>query len=89
MMKKILCPVCGGWGHIVDEIKTSISCRECKNCLGTGRIEVPKTNAERLDEMNVEEKAKYLVFKVKCTSCNAENCDEEFCLNLMRDWLRR
>lgn len=47
-----------------------------------------KTNADRMRSMNDEELAEWLVYKVKCTGCNAENCDEEFCLNLMNEWIK-
>ena len=47
-----------------------------------------RTNADRMRSMNDEELAEWLVYKVKCTGCNAENCDEEFCLNLMNEWIK-
>ena len=46
-----------------------------------------KTNANYLRNMTNEEMAEWLVYKVKCTGCNAENCDSEFCVNLMKQWL--
>lgn len=45
-------------------------------------------NADSIRHMTNEELANCLVHDVKCTGCNAENCDEEFCLNLMRNWLQ-
>lgn len=46
-----------------------------------------KNNADYIRNMSDEEMAEWLVHKVKCTGCNAENCDEEFCINLMKEWI--
>ena len=43
--------------------------------------------ADYIRQMTNEELAKWLVYKVKCTSCNAENCDQEFCVNLMKEFI--
>lgn len=57
----------------------------CHRCGRTKPINV--SNAEYLRSMANEEMAEWLVYKVKCTGCNAEDCDEEFCVNLMKEWI--
>lgn len=46
------------------------------------------TNGDNIRSVNDEQLAELLVYKVKCTGCNAENCDEKFCLNLMKEWIK-
>lgn len=46
------------------------------------------TNADHMRGMSDEKLAEWLVYKVKCTGCNAENCNEEFCINLMKEWIK-
>ena len=53
---------------------------DCKNYFNNGY-----TNADYIREMGDEKLAEWLVRKVKCTGCNAENCNEEFCINLMKE----
>ncbi len=48
----------------------------------------PLTNADKIRSMSDEELAEWLIYKVKCTGCNAENCNEEFCLNSMKEWIK-
>lgn len=57
----------------------------CHRCGRTKPIYI--TNSEYIRDMTNEEMAEWLVYKVKCTGCNAENCDEEFCVDLMKTWL--
>ena len=57
----------------------------CHRCGRTKHIYM--TNAEHIRTMTNEEMAEYLVYKVKCTACSAKNCDREFCMNFMREWL--
>ena len=77
------------------------SCLICKNqeCINHGRpitigwvceqyLNNGYTNADHIREISNEKLAKFLLHKVKCTGCNAEHCDEEFCLNMMKDWLQ-
>lgn len=47
----------------------------------------PATNADKIRSMTNEELAEWLVYRVKCAGCNAENCDEKFCVNLMKEWI--
>lgn len=46
------------------------------------------TNADHIREMSDDKLAEWLVHKIKCTACNAENCDKEFCINLMKEWVK-
>ena len=46
------------------------------------------TYADHIRELNNEQLSNFLLYKVKCTGCNAEHCSEEFCLNMMKDWLQ-
>jgi len=53
-------------------------------------IPIERTNADRIRAMtDDDELALCLVRNVKCTGCNAEHCDEEFCLNFMKGWLKQ
>lgn len=56
--------------------------RKCEDSLGD-----LINNSDRIRSMPDEELAEWLVYKIKCTGCNAENCNEEFCVNLMREWI--
>lgn len=47
----------------------------------------PLTNADYIRSLGDKELAELLVYKIKCTGCNAENCDEKFCVNLMKEWI--
>ena len=42
------------------------------------------TNADHIRRLSDDKLAEWLVRKVKCTSCNAESCNEEFCINSMK-----
>lgn len=77
------------------------SCLMCKNkeCVNRGRPitygwDCPAyfnngyTNSDHIRELGDEKLSKFLLHKIKCTGCNAEHCDEEFCLNMMKDWLQ-
>ena len=46
-----------------------------------------KTNADYIRSLTNEEMAEWLVYKVKCMACDAENCESKFCVNLMKQWL--
>jgi hypothetical protein len=59
----------------------------CHRCGRTKPIDAYMTNAEYIRSMTNDEMADWLVHKIKCTGCNAERCDEEFCVNLMKEWL--
>lgn len=57
----------------------------CHRCGRTEPIYI--SVAEHIRSMGNDELAEYLVYNVKCTACAGVNCDEEFCLNLMREQL--
>lgn len=61
MMKKVPCPKCEGWGHIAIVSENSIGGRRCEECYGTGEVEVPMTNADRIRAMSDEELAEWLM----------------------------
>ena len=46
------------------------------------------TNADHIRELSIKRLSEFLLHKVKCTACNAEHCDERFCLNLMKNWIQ-
>ena len=56
---------------------------DCKKYFNNGY-----TNADHIRELSDDKLSEWLVRKVKCTGCNAENCDEEFCINLMKEWVK-
>lgn len=58
-----------------------------ENMVNEETVSICKTNADYLRNMTNEEMAEWLVYKVKCTGCNAENCDSKFCVSLMKQWL--
>lgn len=65
-------------------------CLKCKSQVI--RFEEPDiyyTNADYLRGVNDENLAEFLLHKVKCTGCNAEHCDEKFCLTMMKEWIQR
>lgn len=89
------CPKCGGR---VWSVSIGWLCEKCRGFIDMqgGFYEhndspfMPRqTNADRLRSMTDEELAECLVQNAKCTGCNAENCDKEFCVNFMKDWLKQ
>lgn len=69
MMKKIPCPKCDGFGHISVVGENSISGYQCDECCGTGQIEVPMTNADRIRAMTDEELADFMTRRNVTESC--------------------
>lgn len=60
----------------------------CHRCGRTKpAISEDTTTLERVRNMSGKELAEWLVYKVKCTSCNAENCNTDFCISLMEELL--
>lgn len=57
MVKSVVCPVCEGYGFTVTTSECSIQSRTCDQCKGSGALEVPMTNADRIRAMSDEELA--------------------------------
>jgi len=93
MMKKIPCPKCDGWGHISEVGENSISGYTCKECNGSGQIEVSMTNADRIRAMSDEELAAYLL-GISTAECPFKEvrCDiykDKTCAKCWADWLQQ
>lgn len=69
MMKKIPCPECNGLGYTLIAIRCDLVKITCDNCGGTGTIEVPMTNADRVRSMTDEELASFMVEDDFCEVC--------------------
>lgn len=61
MTKKIPCPDCNGRGYICGHSEYSTWSEVCANCHGTGIIEAPMANADRIRAMSDEELVNWLV----------------------------
>ena len=60
MTKQVVCPVCNGHGFISVIGENYSSSHTCDHCNGSGEIEIPMTNADRIRAMNDEELAEFL-----------------------------
>ena len=56
---------------------------ECKKYCNNGY-----TNADYIRQLSNDKLAEWLVRKVKCIDCNMENCNEESCINLMKQLIK-
>lgn len=76
MKKEIVCPVCGGRGHVSWINSTETSCysgsKTCPNCNGTRWVEVDLTNADHIRHMTDEELAKFLLEIMSNSVCFGE-----------------
>ena len=92
MTKEVICPVCEGHGFSVVLSEYSISSHACDNCNGSGLIEVPMTNADRIRAMSDEELAEILGEYMHCAGCPLRgdcNPEELPCENVLLEWLKQ
>ena len=84
MNKKISCPKCDGFGYIAKcetwDYGNGLGgghawSEECQNCHGTGIVQIPMTNADRIRAMTDEEMAHFFckTLKVECWRCPAKD----------------
>lgn len=59
-IKQMPCPKCEGFGHISITTENSASAYQCKECSGTGLVEVPMTNADRIRAMSDKKLAHWI-----------------------------
>lgn len=73
-----------------EACKKHVHCTTCSHYVEPEIIttKLYHTNGDYLRNASNDEVAKFLVYKVKCTGCNAENCDEKFCIGLMKEWIK-
>ena len=93
MTKQIVCAVCEGRGFVSWANNTEDTCstgsKTCPHCNGTGVLEVPMTNADRIRAMSDEELAMFLRWDI-CTKIRGDNrmcngwCDER-----VAEWLKQ
>lgn len=92
--KQVFCPVCGGHGYTVKTISTDDSIGSigvwCSHCGGTGRREVPMTNADRIRAMSDEELARFLDDNHNSHGCvcPARDC-RPTCRQCIEEWLQQ
>lgn len=91
MTKTVTCPVCNGYGFTVTTSESSIQSHVCDNCNGSGELEVPMTNGDRIRSMADEELAWELltwrmeaVAKYHGVSSNFPNTQKTIC-----EWLKQ
>ena len=61
----------------------------CHRCGRTKPLYGGETNAEHIRNMTDDELAEWLVYEIRCSACDAENCDEQYCLNVMKEYLEQ
>ena len=88
--KEVSCPDCGGSGTIVTNIETALAGHSCEKCLGTGKIEVPRTYEDWVkNEATAEEIVMFL--SQHCTAeAISDYCDhfDMDCVACKASWLR-
>lgn len=91
MTKEVTCPVCNGYGFTVITSESSILSHVCDNCNGSGELEVPMTNGDRIRSMADEELAWELlawrmeaVAKYHGVSSDFPNTQKTIC-----EWLKK
>lgn len=90
MTKHITCPECDGHGIICIFGDHSISGIQCKNCQGTGTIEVPMDTADHIRKMSYEELASLLLdFYISGMDDVSVKLDIEEKKNEFVSWLKR
>lgn len=90
MTKPITCPECGGHGIICIIGDNSISGIQCKNCQGTGTIEVSMDTADHIRKMSYEELASLLLdFYISGMDDVSVKLDIEEKKNEFVSWLKR
>lgn len=90
MTNQVKCPVCNGQGH-VHEFSEYIG-ELCDHCNGTGEIDIPMTNADRIRAMSDEELCEFLgeckffdICQEGCDNCTySGDCDKR-----LLEWLRQ
>lgn len=60
MTKKIACPACDGHGFHARHNENSVWSEVCDRCNGSGEVEIPMTNGDRIRAMTDEELAERL-----------------------------
>lgn len=63
LTKRVKCNACGGIGVIIPKGHGGmVAYLDCKHCNGTGKVEVPITNADHIRSMTDEELAYFLAW---------------------------
>lgn len=93
MLKNIPCPACDGHGVISEFTEHSVMVKTCANCEGSGHIEVPMSNADRIRAMNDEELADSFTSKCLCDFIPYHSQDHcasfSSCKGCILEWLKQ
>ncbi len=69
MTKQVICFNCSGRGFVNRSTEKSMWSEQCEECHGSGVMEVPMTNFDRIKNMSIDEMAELMFKMVDCVSC--------------------
>lgn len=72
-----------------EACKKNVHCTTCPHYVvpEINTTKLYQTNADYIRSLTNEELAEWLVYKIRCSVCDAANCNEKFCINLIKRWL--